>query len=68
MKKGFIFATTLAMVLGVGVAVGAHQAQAKPADRRDHPRKRRDHSGRFGFHPGRRFGHRRDDQHRIYRY
>ena len=32
MKKGFIFATTLAMVLGVGVAVGAHQAQAKPAE------------------------------------
>lgn len=28
MKKGLIFATTLAMALGVGVAVGAHQAKA----------------------------------------
>ena len=28
MKKGFIFATTLAMALGVGVAVGAHQSKA----------------------------------------
>ena len=28
MKKGLIFATTLAMVLGVGVAVGAHQGKA----------------------------------------
>lgn len=28
MKKGLIFATTLAMALGVGVAVGAHQKQA----------------------------------------
>ena len=27
MKKGLIFATTLAMALGVGVAVGAHQKQ-----------------------------------------
>lgn len=32
MKKGLFFATTLAMALGVGVAVGAHQAQAKPAE------------------------------------
>ena len=28
MKKGLLFATTLAMVLGVGVAVGAHQSKA----------------------------------------
>ena len=28
MKKGLIFATTLAMALGVGVAVGAHQNKA----------------------------------------
>ena len=28
MKKGLIFATTLAMALGVGVAVGAHQGKA----------------------------------------
>ena len=28
MKKGLIFATTLAMALGVGVAVGAHQNEA----------------------------------------
>lgn len=28
MKKGLIFATTLAMALGVGVAVGAHQSKA----------------------------------------
>ena len=28
MKKGLIFATTLAMALGVGVAVGAHQKEA----------------------------------------
>lgn len=28
MKKGLIFATTLAMMLGVGVAVGAHQEKA----------------------------------------
>lgn len=28
MKKGLIFATTLAMALGVGVAVGAHQQKA----------------------------------------
>ena len=28
MKKGLIFATTLAMALGVGVAVGAHQEKA----------------------------------------
>jgi len=34
MKKGLIFATTLAMALGVGVAVGAHQkaAEVKAAD------------------------------------
>lgn len=29
MKKGLIFATTLAMALGVGVAVGAHRSEAK---------------------------------------
>ena len=31
MKKGLIIATTLAMALGVGVAVGAHRAEAKVA-------------------------------------
>ena len=31
MKKGLIFATTLAMMLGVGVAVGAHQSEPKVA-------------------------------------
>lgn len=31
MKKGLIFATTLAMALGVGVAVGAHQGKAAEA-------------------------------------
>ena len=37
MKKGFIFATTLAMALGVGVAVGAHQNKAARADAGDGP-------------------------------
>ena len=32
MKKGLIFATTLAMALGVGVAVGAHQQKAVKAE------------------------------------
>lgn len=32
MKKGLIFATTLAMALGVGVAVGAHQGKAAKAE------------------------------------
>lgn len=32
MKKGLIFATTLAMALGVGVAVGAHQKEVAKAD------------------------------------
>ena len=32
MKKGLIFATTLAMTLGVGVAVGAHQNEVAKAE------------------------------------
>ena len=35
MKKGLIFATTLAMALGVGVAVGAHQKEAAKAEAAD---------------------------------